>query len=265
MDACHSGNVLGNSQRRAALIVQAVNDLTGAESGAIVFTSSTGRQFSLESADWNNGAFTKALVEGLNGRADLFNRQTITVRNLDAWIVNRVKELTRGQQAPTTIIPTGIPDFPIAIVTDNVLTPNVLPTFEVTVSPCEEAADMGDRYFFGREAPRNCQEAEKWYRQSAELGNAYAQNQLGEMFGMPNPHGCHIRTDYAEALKWFRQSAAQDYADAQFNMGNMYLYGNGVPRNLDAAMSWFRKSAAQGNQNARFIVEQSDMMLRRNR
>lgn len=36
-----------------------------AENGAVVFTSSTGRQYSLENEDWGNGAFTKALVEGL--------------------------------------------------------------------------------------------------------------------------------------------------------------------------------------------------------
>lgn len=119
MDACHSGNILGNNQRRAAVISQAVNDLAETENGTIVFTSSTGRQFSLENPEWNNGAFTKALVEGLNGKADLFGRKVITVKNLDSYIANRVKGLTKGQQAPTTIIPTGIPDFPLAVVPDS--------------------------------------------------------------------------------------------------------------------------------------------------
>jgi len=118
MDACHSGNVLGYSQRRAALVTQTVSYLTGTENGSIIFTSSTGRQYSLEASEWNNGAFTKALVEGLNGKADLFNRQIITVKSLDSYIANRVKDLTKGQQAPTTIIPNSIPDFPIALVTE---------------------------------------------------------------------------------------------------------------------------------------------------
>ena len=30
----------------------------------------TGRQFLLESSEWNNGAFSKALVEGINGKAN---------------------------------------------------------------------------------------------------------------------------------------------------------------------------------------------------
>ena len=96
MDACHSGNILGNSQQRAAMLTQAVNDLTGADNGAVVFTSSTGRQFSLENPEWSNGAFTKALVEGLNGGADMYGSKTVTVKSLDLFITNRVKELTKG-------------------------------------------------------------------------------------------------------------------------------------------------------------------------
>jgi hypothetical protein len=118
MDACHSGSVFGNNQRRAAVFDDVVNELASAENGAVVFTSSTGRQFSLENSEWNNGAFTKALVEGLEGKADMFNRKTVTVKSLDLYVANRVKELTAGQQAPTTIIPNSVPDFPVAVKLD---------------------------------------------------------------------------------------------------------------------------------------------------
>jgi len=117
MDACHSGGVMGTSSRRvaAADIIGFVNELASAENGAIVFTSSTGRQFSLEDPAWNNGAFTKALVEGLGGEADLFKRSSISIKTLDVYVSQRVKDLTKGQQAPTTIIPASISDFPIAV------------------------------------------------------------------------------------------------------------------------------------------------------
>jgi len=55
-------------------------------------------------------AFTKALVEGLNGKADLFGEGTITVASLDAYISNRVTKLTEGRQTPATGKPVG-PDF----------------------------------------------------------------------------------------------------------------------------------------------------------
>ena len=123
LDACHSGNVLGNPQQRAAVISQAASELAAADNGAVVFTSSTGRQYSLESTEWNNGAFTKALVEGLSGKADLSGKNTITVKSLEYYIANRVKELTNGKQAPTTIIPESIPDFPIALVPEDATAP----------------------------------------------------------------------------------------------------------------------------------------------
>jgi uncharacterized caspase-like protein len=117
MDACHLGNIVGNSQQHAAVISQPVNELTTADNGPVIFTSSTGRQVSLEASEWNNGAFTKALVEGLTGKADLLGSKTVTIKSLDYYIANRVKELTGGKQALTTIIPRSIlPDFPIAVV-----------------------------------------------------------------------------------------------------------------------------------------------------
>ena len=40
------------------------------------------RQYSLESDEWKNGAFTKALVEGMRGKAYLRNTGRITYRML---------------------------------------------------------------------------------------------------------------------------------------------------------------------------------------
>ncbi len=117
LDACHSGNAMGGTQRRGAVadITAAVNELGSAENGAVVFSSSTGRQYSLEDAAWGNGAFTKALLEGLSGRADLMGKGKITINTLDAFISERVKELTKGKQTPTTVRPPNVPDFPIAL------------------------------------------------------------------------------------------------------------------------------------------------------
>jgi len=118
MDACHSGNILGSEKRSATGptdIIGFIKDLADAENGAVVFTSSTGKQYSLEDPKWDNGAFTKALVEGIEGKADFLNRHIITIKTLDVYITQRVKELTKGQQAPTTIIPASITDFPIAV------------------------------------------------------------------------------------------------------------------------------------------------------
>ncbi len=114
LDTCHSGNIMG--KRRGALDTTGiVNELASAESGAVVFASSTGNQYSVEDPAWKNGAFTKALVEGIGGKADYSGKGKITVNMLDLYISERVKELTKGQQTPTTTKPQTIPDFPIAV------------------------------------------------------------------------------------------------------------------------------------------------------
>lgn len=118
MDTCHAGDVLGGRGTKAISsgVDGIVNELISAENGAVVFTSSTGRQTSLEDAKWNNGAFTRALVDGLAGKADLTNKGKITINMLDLYLSERVKELTQGKQTPTTAKPQTIQDFPIAIV-----------------------------------------------------------------------------------------------------------------------------------------------------
>jgi hypothetical protein len=114
VDSCHSGNVMG-TRRSLPDITGVVNELTSAENGVVVFAASTGRQFSLENPEWGNGAFTKALVEGINGKADYTGAGKITVNMLDLYISERVKELTKGQQTPTTTKPQTVPDFPVAV------------------------------------------------------------------------------------------------------------------------------------------------------
>jgi hypothetical protein len=117
LDTCHSGNALGTAKTRAvdSGVDAFVNDLTSAENSVAVFAAATGRQLSLEDPAWGNGAFTKAVVEGLNGKADLLKRGSITLKGLDYYVAGRVKELTDGRQSPDTIMPGGVADFPIAV------------------------------------------------------------------------------------------------------------------------------------------------------
>lgn len=115
IDTCHSGNVLGGRRGLADDLNGVINELASAESGAVVFAASTGNQYSLEDVKWNNGAFTKALVEGFMGRADYTGKGKITINMLDLYLSERVKELTGGKQTPTTAKPQTVPDFPIAV------------------------------------------------------------------------------------------------------------------------------------------------------
>lgn len=116
VDACHSGNVMGSGNTRGIEDINSViNDLSSTQNGAITFTSSTGKEYSIEDPKWEHGAFTLALLEGLSGGGAIQNTKRITVKSLDLYVTERVKELTKGKQHPTTVIPPNIPDFPIGL------------------------------------------------------------------------------------------------------------------------------------------------------
>jgi len=118
VDSCHSGNALGTAKTRGigSDTDAFVNELASAENGVVVFAASTGRQLSQEDKAWGNGAFTKAVVEGLSGKADFQKTGKITHKGLDYYVAERVKVLTKGTQSPVSIAPQGITDFPIAVI-----------------------------------------------------------------------------------------------------------------------------------------------------
>src|SRR5262249_29180259 len=97
LDTCYAGQAIGPTTRGATDINALVNDLASTENGVVTYASSTGREVSQEDDSWGNGAFTKALLEGLpgagrRGKADLTGKGVVTTTTLDAWLSERVKE-----------------------------------------------------------------------------------------------------------------------------------------------------------------------------
>ena len=84
--------------------------------GAIILTATTGNGYSYEQENWGHGAFTKAILEGIGDlKADYDHDKTVTIKEIDLYITNRVKKLTDGKQKPTTIIPQSVPNFAIGV------------------------------------------------------------------------------------------------------------------------------------------------------
>ena len=119
IDACHSAGSFGaTTQTRGLSLVDIngiVNELSSAENGVVMFASSTGRELSIEDSRWENGAFTEALLEGFTGKADYNRDSAISIKELDLWLSERVKELTEKRQHPVARKPPTVPDFPIAL------------------------------------------------------------------------------------------------------------------------------------------------------
>ena len=112
VDTCYAGMA---AKRPPVDMNVLVNTVSASENGGIVvFASSTGRQVSVESGSLGNGAFTKAVVEGIAlGKAALGDG-FITTSTLDSYVVRRVEEFTGNQQTPVMERPPEEPDFAIA-------------------------------------------------------------------------------------------------------------------------------------------------------
>lgn len=82
----------------------------------------------------------------------------------------------------------------------------------------------------------------KLLRQSAELGNAWAQ----VYYGGSLKKGIGTEQDKPAAVEWFRKAADQDCSVAFFELGVCYENGEGVNRDLDAAAAWFKKALDAG-------------------
>jgi hypothetical protein len=114
-DTCQSGSVMGGARLAQPDINGVVNDFTSAENGIVVFAASEGREVAYEEKSWGHGAFSKALLEALGGKADIFSsRREITVAGLEFWLSDRVRQLTKDRQHPTSVKPYAIRDITIA-------------------------------------------------------------------------------------------------------------------------------------------------------
>jgi WD40 repeat protein len=94
LDACHSGAITGDGSTltsdadRLRSIILASN--------VTVLTSSTANEFSREEDKWNNGAFTKVLLDALGKDADENHDGVISMSELTSYVWTHVISLTDG-------------------------------------------------------------------------------------------------------------------------------------------------------------------------
>jgi WD40 repeat protein len=98
LDACHSGAVTGDG---SSLIANAeLLRRTMADSNVSVLTSSTANEFSREDDKWNNGAFTRVLLDALGKDGDEDHDGLISMSELTHYLSTHLVSLTSGQQHP---------------------------------------------------------------------------------------------------------------------------------------------------------------------
>jgi Caspase domain/Domain of Unknown Function (DUF1080) len=118
LDACDSGGfdpVKATKTRKTralptetdAMLRKMVND-----EGLVVMC---GAAKGTEAAEENgHGFFTRAIIEGLSGKADVVKKGRVDLIDLQAYVINRVGELSADEQQPTISIPSTIRSFPLS-------------------------------------------------------------------------------------------------------------------------------------------------------
>jgi WD40 repeat protein len=115
VDTCYPGGALGpNLAASNGTAFAAV--LSRSDSGIVVLSASKGDQLSYEGPQWQDGAFTKALLEGIvDAKADPARSGEITILDLGSYVHKRVLVLTERRQEPTLSMPEGgVADFTVA-------------------------------------------------------------------------------------------------------------------------------------------------------
>ena len=108
VDACYSGAIY---QTRSAAAEHFVEQLTRSGDGKIMYASSSADTKSREDDKWQNGVFTKVLIEAFNGALRKPNREGLSANELGYYLEERVKELTDCKQIPKYINPNNIDNF----------------------------------------------------------------------------------------------------------------------------------------------------------
>lgn len=210
--------------------------------GVIVFGLIYSGTISVEKLGWssNQGADKKA-IEHRDGAADDWEAWN----NVDAFLEEAEKKdeskgVPKGNDPKDLYrkaLATKDPKAAIALLRDSA---------NLGFAPAQYS--LGNRYYFGKEVPKDGIEAVNWYRKAAEQGNADAQDALGVCLAT----GFGIVKDEGKAYEWYRKAADQGHSGGQLNAGNCLLSGKGVLKNQNEGIELIRKSADKGHPPAQY-------------
>jgi TPR repeat protein len=85
-------------------------------------------------------------------------------------------------------------------------------------------------------------------RKAAELGNSWAQNDLGSCYTL----GDKVSKNDVEATRWFQEAAIQENPWGQANLGTAYHEGRGVEQSFELAIFWYKKAAIQNHPEVQY-------------
>ena len=110
---------------------------------------------------------------------------------------------------------------------------------------------IGEMYFKGKgNIPKDYNLALKWFNISAENGNKYANNRLGDMY----KKGLGVDKNYQKAFNLYEKASNNGCSESQYNIAMMYFKGIGLEEDYDQGLSWLQTSANNGYAEAQYAL-----------
>ncbi len=116
------------------------------------------------------------------------------------------------------------------------------------------AHQLGKCYWDGLGVIPDDEQAERWFRRSAQMGNDFSQYALGKLL--------QEQGRIQEALPWYKQASTQGNQYANYRLGKLYLAGKDVPKNMEKAVRYLTAAAEAGNPYAQYILGKLYLMGR---
>lgn len=116
-----------------------------------------------------------------------------------------------------------------------------------------EAGHDFSQYALGKllQSQKRMEEAVSWYERAAAQGNSYAAYRLGKLY----LDGTDVPKNVAKAVEYLTNAAREGNQYAQYTLGKLYLTGEDVARDQEQAYRWFWESASQGNEYSQFFLD----------
>jgi uncharacterized caspase-like protein len=108
LDACHAGQITkgpGGNKQLVPKLEEFAKTMAQEQAGVVWMCSSRGVETSIEDPKLKHGYFTQALKDGLSGKADSNHDGVVKLKELDAYLSDRVEELSKNKQHPVTYNP----------------------------------------------------------------------------------------------------------------------------------------------------------------
>lgn len=109
--------------------------------------------------------------------------------------------------------------------------------------------EVGDCYRWGVGVDENINKAKEWYLKAADNENYEAMNSLGILCHNSAQEAADMHSAnelYKKANKWYRKAIDGGHVVAMANLAHSYLNGMGTDKSTNEAIKWYTKAAEEG-------------------